>query len=93
MTTTPQASARAVANGVLYIVQFDPQLDDAVVERIAGRLIERPLFGQPLSATVEALTLVLASSEDVTGHLPQPHDEAACRSFLARLVERLRACV
>jgi hypothetical protein len=89
--TTPEANARAVVNGVLYIVQFDPQLDDVVVERIAGQLIERPLFGQPLSATVEALSLALTSSDDVTGHLPQPHDEAACRSFLTRLVERLRS--
>jgi hypothetical protein len=93
MTATPEANARAVANGVLYIVQFDPQLDDAVVERIARQLIERPLFGQPLSVTVAGLRLALASSEDVTGHLPQPHDEAASRSFLTRLVERLRGSV
>jgi hypothetical protein len=82
---------RGVINGVLYVVQFEPVLDHGVVAARAAELVARPLFGRPVAATVHALRAALASGEPLTGGIPQPHDEATARAYVAALVERLEA--
>ncbi|HEY6745767.1 MAG TPA: hypothetical protein VI357_08600 [Mycobacteriales bacterium] len=83
---------RGFVNGVLYMVQFEPTLDDdRVVAERAGRLVAQPLFDRPVGDTVDGLRAALASGEQLTGAIPQPHDEAAVRTFLGRLADRLEA--
>jgi hypothetical protein len=89
---TSEHQWRGVVNGVLYMVQFEPTLDDeSVVAARAGQLVARPLFGQPVAQTVEALRTALADGRPLTGSIPQPHDEATVRTFLTRLVDRMEA--
>ncbi len=54
---------RGVVNGVLYVVQFERDLDDGVVAARAAELVARPPFGRPVAATVQALRAALASGE------------------------------
>jgi hypothetical protein len=82
---------RGAVNGVLYVVQFEPALDDGVVGLTADQLVARPMFDQPVQQTVDQLRAALASGEQLTGAIPVPHDEAAVRDFLGRLVDRLEA--
>lgn len=83
---------RGAVNGVLYVVQFEPSLDDdAVVAERAEQLVAQPLFDQPVADTVAALRAGLASGEQLTGSIPVPHDEATVRTFLGRLVEATEA--
>jgi hypothetical protein len=80
---------RGAVNGVLYVVQFEPVLDEQVVATTADQLVARPMFDQPVQRTVDQLREGLASGEQLTGVIPQPHDEAAVRDFVGRLVDRL----
>ncbi len=83
---------RAVVNAVLYIVQFQPTLNsESTLDQTAAQLRERPLLGQPVEASVRALREALDSGEQLTGTIPQPHDEASVRDFLTRLADRLAA--
>jgi hypothetical protein len=83
---------RGAVNGVLYIVQFEPDLDDGqVVADRAAQLVAQPIFDQPVQQTVDELRAALASGAQLTGGIPQPHDEATVRTFLGRLVDRLEA--
>jgi hypothetical protein len=83
---------RGAVNGVLYIVQFEPNLEDEqVVATRAAQLVAQPIFDQPVQQTVDALRAALASGEQLTGAIPQPHDEATVRTFLGRLVDRLES--
>jgi hypothetical protein len=83
---------RGTVNGVLYQSQFAPTLDDdELVATGATQLVERPLFGQPPEVTLAALRAALRSGRPLTGGIPQPHDEASVRTFLARLADRLEA--
>jgi hypothetical protein len=82
---------RGVVNGVLYQVQFAPDLDAALVDTAAASMIARPLYDQPLDLTVDAMRAALTGREPLTGGIPQPHDEAAVRDFFAALVARLDA--
>jgi hypothetical protein len=81
---------RPTVNGVLYLTQFAPTLDDEqLVARGAEQIVARPLVGRPPEVTLEALRSALASGARLTGGIPQPHDEDAVRSFLTRLADRL----
>ena len=83
---------RGVVNGVLYTVQYDRDLaDERVIADRAAQLVSRPLFDQPVQALVDALRAALASGEQLTGRIPQPHDESDVRTFLARLADRMEA--
>jgi hypothetical protein len=83
---------RGFVNGVLYMVQFEPTLDDErVVAERAGRLVAQPIFDRPVEDTVTALRAALASGAPLTGGIPQPHDEATVRTFLGRLADRVEA--
>jgi hypothetical protein len=83
---------RGTVNGVLYQTQFAPTLDDdGLVATGAEQLVARPLFGQPPEVTLASLRAALASGALLGTGIPQPHEEAAVRSFLARLADRLEA--
>jgi hypothetical protein len=83
---------RGTVNGVLYQTQFAPTLDDEQLVRTgAEQLVARPLFGQPPEVTLAALREALASDATLSTGIPQPHDEASVRAFLARLADRLES--
>jgi hypothetical protein len=82
---------RGAVNGVLYVVQFEPVLDEQVVATTADQLVARPMFDQPVQRTLDQLREGLASGEQLTGVIPQPHEEAAVRDFVGRLVDRLES--
>ena len=83
---------RGTVNGVLYQTQFAPTLDDEqLVATGAEQLVARPLFGQPPEVTLAALRTALASGAPLGTGLPQPPAEAAVRSVLTRLADRLEA--
>lgn len=83
---------RGVVNGVLYLVQFEPTLDDEqVVADRATHLVTQPLFDQPVADTLTALRSALASGRTLTGDIPVPHDETAVRTFLRRLADQIDA--
>ena len=83
---------RVFVDAVLYMVQFEPTLDDEqVVAGRAGQLVAQPIYDRPVDDTVDALRTGLASGEQLTGQIPQPHEEATVRAFLGRLVDQLEA--
>ena len=83
---------RGVVNGVLYMVQFEPSLDDdAVVAARAEQLLAAPPFDQPVAELLSALRAALADGRPLTGGVPQPHDEATVRAFLTRVADRIDA--
>lgn len=89
---TSEQQWRGVVNGVLYMVQFEPTLDDeSVVPARAEQLVARPLFDLPVAQIVDALRTALADGRPLTGGIPQPHDETTVRTFLTRLVDRMEA--
>jgi hypothetical protein len=80
---------RPFVNGVLYQVQFEPELDAAVVDRVAQGLVSRPLFEQPVETAVAALRAAVDSGDTLTAMIPVRPGEQAARDFLRRLVDRL----
>lgn len=89
---TSEQQWRGVVNGVLYMVQFEPTLDDeATVAARAEQLLARPPFDLPVAETVDALRAALASGRPLTGGIPVPHGEPAVRAFLTRLADRMDA--
>ena len=78
-----------VVTAILYCLRFSPELGDGEVERIAGMVLERPFYdltAEEQYAGVESALAAPAWDEDLSW---QPHDEAALRDFLRRLLERL----
>lgn len=83
---------QGVVNGVLYSVQFEPDLAaEGVAATWATRLLARPVFDLPVGETVAALRLALAGPGRLSGGVPQPHDESSVRAFLAELIDRMEA--
>lgn len=82
---------RGAVNGVLYIVQFEPALDERTVGVTADQLVARPLFDQPVEETLDQLRAGLASGEDLGSVIATPFGEPEIRDFFSRLVERLDA--
>lgn len=82
---------RGLVNAVLYVVQYDRTLDDQTVDRVTRLLIDDPLLGLTSDEEYAALTEALRSGEPLTGDISQPHDEAATRDLLARVLQRMDA--
>ncbi|MFG3233178.1 hypothetical protein ACGFZG_15700 [Streptomyces antibioticus] len=80
-----------VVMGILYCVQFSRELGDDEVGRIAGMVLERPLYD--LTAEEQYAAVEAALAEDVWDQdlSWQPHGEPAVRDFLRRLLARLDA--
>ncbi|SMF74538.1 hypothetical protein [Streptomyces sp. Amel2xC10] len=78
-----------VVTGILYCVQFSRELGDDEVGRIAGMVLERPLYD--LTAEEQYTAVEAALAEDVWDQdlSWQPHGEPAVRDFLRRLLARL----
>ncbi|MGF1429000.1 hypothetical protein [Kitasatospora sp. LaBMicrA B282] len=80
---------RGLTNGVLYVTQFG-ELDRAGADRIAGMIVGGgPLGDEDVAVQYERLRAALAGPDPITGAIPQPHDEAAVREFLALLLAGL----
>lgn len=82
-------SWRAVINEILYSVQFERELDDAVVARIARAVLAEPLWDLTPQQEYGALTEALQSGARLTEFIPDRHAEEAYRDFLRRLLARL----
>lgn len=80
---------RGLVNAILYTVQFERQLDEEAIDRVAHTLIERPLLGLTPEQEYDALVAALRSDEPLTGDIPQPHSEAAVGGFLAGVANRM----
>jgi len=80
---------RGLLNGVLYVVQFSPVLDSSEADRVARMIREQPLFGWSVQRQYDALAAALASDADLSTGIPQPHPDAAVRTFLSQVLTRL----
>lgn len=82
---------RGLVNAILYTVQFDRDLDDETIGRVAHTLIEQPLLGLTPPQEYDALVEALRSGEPLTGDISQPHAETAVGGFLAGVANRMDA--
>jgi len=82
---------RGVNNAVLYSVQFDRELADPVVTRIARELLERPLWDLTPEDEYSALRQAVRSAAPLTADIPQSHSEGEFRDFLHRVLDCLDA--
>ncbi len=82
---------RGVSNAVLYSVQFDRELDDAALDRVARLLFEQPMWDLTPEDEYAALAQAVRSPGPLTGDIPQPHSDQEFRGFLRRLLDRLDA--
>jgi hypothetical protein len=82
---------RAVSNAVLYSVQFDRELNDAVLDRVIRLLFEQPMWDLTPEDEYNGLAQAVRSPDPLTGDIPQPHSDHEFRGFLRRLLDRLDA--
>jgi hypothetical protein len=82
---------RGLVNAILYTVQFDRDLDDETIDRVAHTLIEQPLLGLTPPQEYDALVEALRSGEPMTDDISQPHAETAVGGFLAGVANRMDA--
>jgi len=82
---------QGTSNTVLYSIQGEPELDDAVVTRIARALVEQPLRDLTPEQEYADLAEALRSSAQLTELMPGRHSEERYRDFLRRLLARLDA--
>lgn len=82
---------QGTSNTVLYSIQAEPELGDAVVARIARALLEQPLSDLTPEQEYAALAEALRSGAQLTEFMPGRHSEERYRDFLRRLLARLDA--
>ncbi|MBO0795219.1 MAG: hypothetical protein J2P36_30350, partial [Ktedonobacteraceae bacterium] len=74
-----------VNNAVLYCVQFDRELDESVLNRIARMMLDQPFGGLTHEEEYAALGEALRSDARLTELIPDCHGEQEFRDFLQRL--------
>ncbi|MDG4825399.1 hypothetical protein O7635_26430 [Asanoa sp. WMMD1127] len=77
-------------NGILYGIQFDRTLDDAVVGRVADGVLGG-LYPGDRAETLAALTEALRYQGPLNDQVEAPHTEESIRDFLGRLSTALAA--
>ncbi|MEU8180021.1 hypothetical protein AB0B85_02295 [Micromonospora sp. NPDC049044] len=77
-------------NGILYGVQFDRTLDDAVVTRVAAG-VAAGLYPGDRAETLDALDQALRSEIPLNDEIETPHSEESIRTFLRNLSTALQA--
>lgn len=82
---------QGTSNTVLYSIQAEPELNDAVVARIARALLEHPLSDLTPEQEYAGLAEALQSGAQLTEFMPGRHSEEQYRDFLRRLLTRLDA--
>lgn len=82
---------KGTSNAVLYSIQFERELDDTIVDRIARAVVEQPLWDLDPEQEYRDLSLALRSRARLTSLIPEPHGEEEYRDFLRRLLARLDA--
>ncbi|MFE7718018.1 hypothetical protein ACFU44_03130 [Nocardia rhizosphaerihabitans] len=80
---------RPVVNAILYSAQFEKELDDHVVGRIAYSLVTEPLATLTPEEQYQALSDGLATGAPLPTLVQMPQDPAELREFLGRVVARL----
>ncbi|MFE6923232.1 hypothetical protein ACFVAV_19545 [Nocardia sp. NPDC057663] len=80
---------RPVVNAILYSVQFEKELDDHVVGRIAYSLLTEPLTTLTPEGQYQALSDGLATGAPLPTLVQMPQDPAELREFLSRVVARM----
>lgn len=80
---------RSVVNAILYSVQFEKELDNHVVGRIASSLLTEPLATLTPEEEYQALSDGLAMGAPLPTLVQMPQDPAALREFLGRVVARM----
>ena len=77
-------SWKGQVNGILYGVQFDQVLDDAVVTRVAGGVTDG-LYPGNRAETLEALDQALRHPGPLNDEIETHHSEEHIRAFLHQL--------
>ncbi|MGN9779613.1 hypothetical protein ACTMS0_28240 [Micromonospora sp. H33] len=77
-------------NGILYGIQFDRALDDAVVTRVADGVVGG-LYPGDRAETLDALTQALRYPGPLNDQVEAPHSEESIRAFLGKLSAALAA--
>ncbi|MEU7926474.1 hypothetical protein [Micromonospora sp. NPDC049107] len=77
-------------NGILYGVQFDSALDDAVVTRVAEG-VDAGLYPGDRAETRDAIDQALRYPDPLNDQAGTPHSEDDIRAFLRRLSAALAA--
>lgn len=78
-----------IVNAIFHHTQFETELDDEVVGRIARALIENPLGSLTAVQEYDALAAGLARKAPLPSRIPMRRTEADLREFLARIVARM----
>jgi hypothetical protein len=82
---------RGTVNGLLYSVQFDPELNDAVIDRLTGLILSRRALSRGAAEYLWAIDQALAQDDPLNDAIETPNSDAEFRAFLARLSARLEA--
>ncbi|MBM7492225.1 hypothetical protein [Micromonospora luteifusca] len=77
-------------NGILYGIQFDESLDDAVVTRVADG-VRGGLYPGDRAETLDALDHALRHPGPLNHEIETHHSEQSIRTFLNRLSATLAA--
>ncbi|KAF0848197.1 hypothetical protein [Nocardia caishijiensis] len=84
-------SWQGVVNAILYSVQFEKELDNSVVDRIAYALLTEPLGTFTQEDEYRILTDGLAAGTPIPEVVSMPEGAAELREFLNRIVARMDA--
>ncbi|MFC9966184.1 hypothetical protein ACFVH4_18305 [Nocardia ignorata] len=84
-------SWQGIVNAVLYSVQFEKELDNSVVDRIAHALLTEPLGTFTPDEEYRILKVGLAAGEPIPEVVPMRQSPAELRNFLSRIVARMDA--
>ena len=80
---------RPVVNAVLYSVQFEKELDEHVVDRIAYALLTEPLATLTPEEEYQSLSNGLATGAPLPALVQMRQGEGELREFLSRVVARM----
>ncbi|MGW5754895.1 hypothetical protein [Nocardia rhamnosiphila] len=81
----------SVVRALLYHVQFEPAVDDAVARRVATALIEDPLWQLTPDREYEILAAALRSRNPLPPERPSNMDDGEVLAFLSLIVSHMDA--
>ncbi|MFD6391571.1 hypothetical protein [Nocardia sp. NPDC060259] len=82
---------RPVVNAILYSVQFEKELDDQVVDRVAHSLVTEPLATLTPDEEYQALFEGLLTRAPLPALVQMPQKPAELREFLSRVAARMNS--
>ncbi|WP_446221743.1 hypothetical protein ACTWPB_17765 [Nocardia sp. IBHARD005] len=80
---------QGIVNSILYSVQFESELNDGVVNRIAYALLTEPLSSLTPDDEYQSLSDGLAADTPLPNAVPMRQESTELREFLSRVVARM----